>query len=77
MLPAHVLAGYPSETRVIMRRERPAPAGAQLDAFEERDGYRYPAFATGTPADNSPNSTAATAHTPGSKTASAPRRTSA
>ncbi len=34
--------------RVIVRRERPHP-GAQLDAFEERDGYRYTAFATDTP----------------------------
>ena len=30
-----------------MRRERPHP-GAQLDAFEERDGWRYTAFATDT-----------------------------
>jgi hypothetical protein len=47
MLPARVLAGYPTGTRVIVRRERPHP-GAQLDAFEERDGYRYTAFATDT-----------------------------
>ena len=46
-LPARVLAGYPSGTRVIVRRERPHP-GAQLDAFEERDGYRYTAVATDT-----------------------------
>jgi hypothetical protein len=32
---------------VIVRRERPHP-GAQLDAFEERDGWRYTAFATDT-----------------------------
>jgi hypothetical protein len=32
---------------VIVRRERPHP-GAQLDAFEERDGYRYTALATDT-----------------------------
>ena len=31
-----------------MRRERPHP-GAQLDAFEEADGWRYTAFATDTP----------------------------
>jgi hypothetical protein len=31
----------------IVRRERPHP-GAQLDAFEERDGWRYTAFATDT-----------------------------
>jgi hypothetical protein len=36
------------ETRgVIVRRERPHP-GAQLDAFEEADGWRYTAFATDT-----------------------------
>jgi len=33
--------------RVLVRRERPHP-GAQLDAFEERDGYRYQAIATNT-----------------------------
>jgi hypothetical protein len=32
---------------VIVRRERPHP-GAQLDAFDERDGWRYTAFATDT-----------------------------
>ena len=37
----------PGRTRVIVRRERPHP-GAQLDAFEERDGWRYTAFATDT-----------------------------
>jgi DDE family transposase len=47
VLPARVLAGYPTGTRVIVRRERPHP-GAQLDAFEERDGWRYTAFATDT-----------------------------
>ena len=31
--------------RVIVRRDRTHP-GAQLDVFEERDGYRYQAFAT-------------------------------
>ena len=30
---------------MIVRRERPHP-GAQLDAFEEADGWRYTAFAT-------------------------------
>jgi hypothetical protein len=34
---------------MIVRRERPDP-GAQLDAFEEHDGWRYTAFATDTPA---------------------------
>lgn len=47
VLPARSLAGYPSGTRVVVRRERPHP-GAQLDAFEERDGWRYTAFATDT-----------------------------
>jgi hypothetical protein len=47
VLPAGSLAGYPAGTRVIVRRERPHP-GAQLDAFEERDGWRYTAFATDT-----------------------------
>lgn len=41
------LAGWPQAMRVIIRRERPHP-GAQLDAFEERDGYRYQAMATNT-----------------------------
>jgi len=48
VLPARALSGYPAGTRVIVRRERPHP-GAQLDAFEERDGWRYTAFATDTP----------------------------
>ncbi len=37
----------PVGARVIVRRERPHP-GAQLDAFEEADGWRYTAFATNT-----------------------------
>ena len=47
VLPAAALAGYPARTRVVVRRERPHP-GAQLDAFKERDGWRYTAFATDT-----------------------------
>ena len=47
VLPARALAGYPAGIRVIVRRERPHP-GAQLDAFEEADGWRYTAFATDT-----------------------------
>ena len=39
--------GWPAGMRVIVRRERPHP-GAQLDVFEERDGYRYQAMATNT-----------------------------
>ena len=46
-LPARTRHGYPSGIRVIVRRERPHP-GAQLDAFEEADGWRYTAFATDT-----------------------------
>jgi Transposase DDE domain group 1 len=38
---------WPSGMRVIVRRERPHP-GAQLDAFEDRDGWRYQAIATNT-----------------------------
>ena len=41
------LARWPAGMRVLVRRERPHP-GAQLDAFEERDGYRYQAIATNT-----------------------------
>jgi hypothetical protein len=48
LLPAAALTDYPEGTRVIVRRERPHP-GAQLDLIEERDGYRYTAFATDTP----------------------------
>ena len=47
MLTARALLGYPQGIRVIVRRERPHP-GAQLDAFEEADGWRYTAFATDT-----------------------------
>ncbi|GAA5117424.1 IS1380-like element ISMsm3 family transposase [Haloechinothrix salitolerans] len=41
------LTGWPTGMRVIVRRERPHP-GAQLNAFEERDGWRYQAFITNT-----------------------------
>ena len=41
------LPGWPAGMRVIVRRERPHP-GAQLSLFEERDGWRYTAFATNT-----------------------------
>jgi len=40
-------SGWPSEMRVIVRREHPHP-GAQLSLFEAADGYRYQAFATNT-----------------------------
>jgi hypothetical protein len=49
LLPAAALTGYPTGTRVLVRRERPHP-GAQLDAFEERDGFRYHCLATDTAA---------------------------
>ena len=49
MLPAASLHHYPPGTRVLVRRERPHP-GAQLDAFEERDGWRYQCIATDTAA---------------------------
>jgi Transposase DDE domain group 1 len=41
------LSGWPQRMRVIVRRERPHP-GAQLSPFEQRDGWRYQAFATNT-----------------------------
>jgi len=41
------LSGWPQGMRVIVRRERPHP-GAQLSLFEQRDGWRYQAFATNT-----------------------------
>jgi hypothetical protein len=41
------LKTWPEPIRVIVRRERPHP-GAQLSLFEERDGWRYQAFATNT-----------------------------
>jgi hypothetical protein len=41
------LTGWPAGMRVIVRRERPHP-GAQLSLFEERDGWRYTAFAANT-----------------------------
>lgn len=47
LIEASVLAKWPEGMRVIVRRERPHP-GAQLSLFEERDGWRYQAFATNT-----------------------------
>jgi hypothetical protein len=49
LLPAAALTDYPPGTRVLVRRERPHP-GAQLDAFEHLDGFRYQCIATDTPA---------------------------
>jgi hypothetical protein len=48
LLPTELFANYPDGMRIIVRRERPHP-GAQLDLFEERDGWRYTCFATDTP----------------------------
>jgi hypothetical protein len=42
-----VAPSWPADMRVLVRRERPHP-GAQLDAFEDRDGWRYQAMATNT-----------------------------
>jgi Transposase DDE domain group 1 len=47
LLPPATLADYPDRMRIIVRREHPHP-GAQLDLFEQRDGWRYTAFATTT-----------------------------
>jgi len=47
LLPAGTLGDYPPGTRILIRRERPHP-GAQLDAFEDRDGWRYQCLATDT-----------------------------
>ena len=47
LLPPGTLADYPPGMRVIVRREHPHP-GAQLDLFEQADGWRYTAFATTT-----------------------------
>jgi hypothetical protein len=70
LLPTKALATYPTGTRVIVRRERPHP-GAQLDAFEERDGYRSPPSPPTPASASTPGWMPATAPTPGSKTASA------
>jgi hypothetical protein len=49
LLPPAMFTDYPDGMRIIVRRERPHP-GAQLDLFEQRDGWRYTCFATDTPA---------------------------
>lgn len=41
------LANWPTDVRIICRRERPHP-GAQLSLFETADGWRYQLFATNT-----------------------------
>ena len=47
LLPAALRDAWPTGMRVIVRREHPHP-GAQLSLFEQRDGWRYQAFATNT-----------------------------
>lgn len=42
------LSTWPTDLRIIARRERPHP-GAQLSLFEEADGWHYQLFATNTP----------------------------
>ncbi|MFJ3439548.1 IS1380 family transposase, partial [Streptomyces cyaneofuscatus] len=42
------LAGYPADTRIIVRRERPHP-GAQLSLFDQNEGLRHQVFLTDTP----------------------------
>lgn len=42
-----LLGNWPTDMRVICRRERPS-AGAQLSLLEEADGWRYQLFATNT-----------------------------
>ncbi|MGA5880767.1 IS1380 family transposase [Streptomyces cellulosae] len=42
------LTGYPADTRLIVRRERPHP-GAQLSLFDQDEGLRHQVFLTDTP----------------------------
>ena len=42
------LANWPTDMRIICRRERPS-SGAQLSLMEEADGWRYQLVATNTP----------------------------
>jgi hypothetical protein len=42
------LATWPTDLRIIARREKPHP-GAQLSLFEQLDGWRYQLIATNTP----------------------------
>ncbi len=39
------LDGYPADTRIIVRRERPHP-GAQLSLFDQDEGLRHQVFLT-------------------------------
>jgi hypothetical protein len=49
------LATWPTDLRIICRREKPHP-GAQLSLFEQIDGWRYQLLATNTPASGSTSS---------------------
>jgi hypothetical protein len=42
------LHGYPADTRIVVRRERPHP-GAQLSLFDQDEGLRHQVFLTDTP----------------------------
>jgi hypothetical protein len=66
-------AGWPSGTRVILRRERPHP-GAHL-SFTDADGWRFRPSPPTPGSASSPISKPATARTPGSRTGSAAPRT--
>ena len=48
ILPQLTGNGWPPGMRVLVRRERPHP-GAQLNLFEEANGWRYRCFVTNTP----------------------------
>ena len=48
ILPQLTGNGWPPGMRVLVRRERPHP-GAQLNLFEETNGWRYRCFVTNTP----------------------------
>jgi hypothetical protein len=63
------LANWPSDMRIICRRERPS-SGAQLCLLEQADGWRYQLAATNTQANNWPSSKPATEPTPESRTTS-------
>lgn len=53
LLDPAVLAGFPTGTRLICRRERPHP-GAQLSLFDAVNGTRHQVFATDTAHGNNP-----------------------
>jgi hypothetical protein len=48
LIATEVLTGFPTGTRLIVRRERPHP-GAQLDLFDTVEGMRHQVIATDTP----------------------------